>query len=332
MIVLAMSMAALTACGGGADAPVEPTDPLPSWKEGAAKTALLEFVAEVTSEGASGYVPPEDRIATFDNDGTLWVEKPTYTQVYFILDRVKQLAPQHPYWKTEAPFSYVLAGDMAALGGLGMPDLMKLLAATHAGMEQEIFQAEVRKFFATARHPRWDVPFQDLVYQPQLELLDYLRENGFGVFIVTGGGRDFVRGISEDVYGVPRHQVTGSALLTEFHLVEGRGELHRLPRIVEPIDDKDGKPVNIERDIGRRPILAFGNSDGDIEMLEYAEGRGGPWLSLLLHHDDAEREYSYDKGTEKALSVARERGWVVVSMADDFERVFPASVAPEPVD
>jgi len=332
MAAVGVILGSLVACGGGGDAPVEPVDPLPSWREGAAKTALLDFVTEVTTEGAPGYVPPGDRIATFDNDGTLWVEKPTYTQVYFILDRVKQLAPQHPYWKTEAPFSYVLAGDMAALGGIGMPELMKLLLATHAGMEQGVFQAEVQKFFTTARHPRWNVPFQDLVYQPQLELLDYLRENGFAVFIVTGGGRDFVRGVSEDVYGVPRHQVTGSALLTEFHLVDGLGELHRLPRLVDPINDKAGKPVNIERDIGRRPILAFGNSDGDIEMLEYAERRDGPWLSLLLHHDDAEREYSYDKGTVKALALAQKRGWVVVSIANDFGEVFPESVKTDPAD
>ncbi len=298
-------------------------DPLPSWNDGATKQRILRFVNEVTDASSPSYVPPEERIATVDNDGTLWCEKPTYVQVFFVFKRVKALAPQHPEWKTTQPFKAVLENDMKTLGTFRLPELLKLVAATHAGMTQEAFNEEVQHFFATAKHPRWKRPFQELVYQPQLELLDYLRMNDFRVFIVTGGGRDFVRGVSEDVYGVPKHQVTGSTLQTEFKLVNNEGQLMRLPEFVQPIDDKAGKPVNIERDIGRRPILAFGNSDGDIQMLEYAESDTQPWLSLLLHHDDAKREYAYNKGTEKALKVAAERGWTIINIKHDWKTVFP---------
>ena len=300
----------------GASAPAS-TDPLPSWRDGQAKQRLLSFVVAVTQEGGERFVAPEDRIAVFDNDGTLWVEKPTYTQVFFVLDRLDRLAPQHPEWRTTQPYQAALERD---LGALGVPDLLKLVVATHAGMTQAEFQAEAARFFATARHPRWKRPYQDLVYQPQLELLEHLRGNGFQVFIVTGGGRDFVRSVSEPVYGVPRHMVVGSSLQTEF---ESGARLRRLGEIVEPVNDKAGKPVNIARQIGRRPILAVGNSDGDLEMLQYSAGHGARSLQVLIHHDDPEREYAYDHGAEKALAAVAEHGWVRVDMNRDFRRVFP---------
>jgi phosphoserine phosphatase len=296
---------------------------LPSWNDGAAKQRILAFVEAVTREGGPSYVARDDRIAVFDNDGTLWVEKPTYPQVFFLLDRLQALAPQHPDWRTKQPFAAALARDMKTLGGFGMPELLELLAATHTGMAQEEFEGQVSRFFATAKHPRWERPFQELVYQPQLELMQYLRDNGFQVFIVTGGGRDFVREISEPVYGVRRHMVVGSAVQTQFEMVAGRPRLLRLPKVVEPIDDRAGKPVNIERTIGRIPILAVGNSDGDLQMLQYSTAHGARSLQVLVHHDDGGREYAYDQGAEKALAAAAEHGWVVASMKGDFRRVFP---------
>jgi phosphoserine phosphatase len=316
---ISLTLIAVVVSNGAAAA----DDPLPSWNDTATKKAIVDFVKAVTDPNSKSFVEPADRIAGFDNDGTLWCEKPTYVQVFFLFERIAELAPKHPEWKTQQPFRAVLEKDMKTLESFGAPELLKLVGPTHAGMTQEVFQREVERFFADARHPRWKRSFQELVYQPQLELMGYLRRNGFSVFIVTGGGRDFVRGVSETIYAVPKHMVTGSALQTEFQWNDDRGRLLRLPKLVEPLDDKAGKPVNIERDIGRRPILAFGNSDGDIQMLEYAISDERPWLSLLLHHDDAEREYAYDVGTEKALAIAGERGFTVVSMKNDFAKVFP---------
>ena len=298
-------------------------DPLPSWNDTATKKAIVDFVKRVTDADGKSFVEPADRVATFDNDGTLWCERPAYVQVLFVFQRIAALAPKHSEWKTLQPFRAVLENDEATLRSFGALELLTLVEASHSGMTPEEFQRDVKRFFNEARHPRWKRPFQDLVYQPQLELMDYLRRNGFQVFIVTGGGRDFVREVSETIYGVPKHMVIGSALQTEFRWQGDRGQLLRLPRLVEPLNDKAGKPVNIERDIGRRPILAFGNSDGDIEMLEYAIADNHPWLSLLLHHDDAEREYAYDEGTVEALEIAGERGFTVVSMKKDFAKVFP---------
>ena len=298
-------------------------DPLPSWNDTATKKAVVDFVKRVTDADGKSFVEPADRVATFDNDGTLWCERPAYVQVLFVFQRIAALAPKHSEWKTLQPFRAVLENDEATLRSFGALELLTLVEASHSGMTEEEFQRDVARFFNDARHPRWKRPFQDLVYQPQLELMDYLRRNGFQVFIVTGGGRDFVREVSETIYGVPKHMVIGSALQTEFRWQGDRGQLLRLPRLVEPLNDKAGKPVNIERDIGRRPILAFGNSDGDIEMLEYAIADNHPWLSLLLHHDDAEREYAYDEGTVEALEIAGERGFTVVSMKKDFAKVFP---------
>jgi phosphoserine phosphatase len=315
------AVVALSLLTAGASAAA--ADPLPSWNDGAAKQRILAFVDAVTREGGPSWVAPEERIAVFDNDGTLWVEKPTYTQVFFLLERIQALAPQHPDWQTKQPFAAALARDMKTLGGFGMREFIELLAATHTGMEQEEFEGQIARFFATAKHPRWERPFQELVYQPQLELMQYLRDHGFQVFIVTGGGRVFVRSIAEEVYGVPRHMVVGSAAQTRFEMVGGKPRLLRLAEIAEPINDKAGKPVNIERSIGRIPILAVGNSDGDLQMLQYSTSHGARSLQVLVHHDDAEREYAYDHGTEKALAAAAEHGWVIVSMKGDFRRVFP---------
>lgn len=319
MRVLVVAALALLVGAAGASA----AEPLPSWGDGEARTRILAFVEAVSKEGTATYVAPEDRVAVFDNDGTLWVEKPTYPQVFFMLDRITALAPEHPEWKTQQPFAAALTRDMKTLGGLGMPELFELLAATHSGVEQTEFEAQIADFFAKAKHPRWDRPFQELIYQPQLELIEHLRANDFQVFIVTGGGRVFVRSIAKRAYGVPRHMVVGSAFQTEFEMVGGLPRLIRLPKIAEPIDDKAGKPVNIERTIGRIPILAVGNSDGDLQMLQYSTAHGAGSLQVLIHHDDAEREYAYDHGTEKALAMAAEQGWVIVSMKRDFRRMFP---------
>lgn len=306
---------------GGASATI--AGPLPSWSDGPAKTRILAFVEAVTQEAGTSFVAPEDRVAVFDNDGTLWVEKPTYTQVYFMLDRLTAMAPEHPEWKTQQPFAAALARDMKTLGGFGVPEIVELLMATHTGTEQAEFEGQIASFFAKAKHPRWDRPFQELVYQPQLELLDHLRANDFQVFIVTGGGRVLVRSIAEQAYGVPRHMVVGSAVQTKFEMIGGLPRLMRLPKVAEPINDKAGKPVNIERSIGRIPILAVGNSDGDLEMLQYSTAHGAKSLQVLVHHDDAEREYDYDHGTEKALATAKHQGWVIASIKRDFLRLFP---------
>jgi phosphoserine phosphatase len=297
-------------------------DPLPSWNEGAAKRAIVEFVERVTEPGGPDYVAPEDRVATFDNDGTLWAEKPTYFQVVFLSDRVGELAAEHPEWRSTQPFKAVLEGDADYLHAIGVGEVFELFTATHAGMSQTEFEAEAREFLETARHPRFDVPFPELIYQPMLELLDHLRANEFKVFIVSGGGIEFIRQFSEAAYGIPREDVIGSSLKYEFRETDPGSEIYRLPELGS-FDDKEVKPANIQLHIGRRPILAVGNSDGDIQMMQYATDGSGPRLSLLLHHDDAEREYDYDHGTERALEMAANRGWTVVSVRDDFRRVFP---------
>lgn len=301
-------------------------EPLPSWNDGPAKQAILDFVSRVTQEGGPDFVAPEARIATFDNDGTLWAEQPMYFQLAFVLDRVRALAPEHPEWKETAPFSAVLSGDQAALAKLGHDDIVQLLAATHSGMTSEEFAGQAGSWLATARHPRFGKPFQEVIYLPMVELLTYLRANDFETFIVSGGGVEFIRAFAEDAYGVPPQQVVGSSLAERFELRDGRGVLVKLPK-VGSIDDKGEKPVNINLHIGRRPILAFGNSDGDLEMLQYTTTDDGPGLGLLLHHDDSEREWAYDRDSsigrlDRALDEAPARGWIVVSMQEDFARVF----------
>jgi len=302
-------------------------DPLPSWNDGATKRAILEFVAAVTDEGGKDYVEPPERIATFDNDGTLWVEQPFYTQLAFALDRVKALAPKHPEWKTTQPFQAALEDDMQTLMASGEKGLLELVMATHAGMTTDEFESMVVDWLATAKHPKYGRPFTELAYQPMLELLEYLRANGFKTFIVSGGGIEFMRPWTEEVYGIPPEQVVGSSIKTEFQMKDGVPVLVRIPKI-NFIDDKAGKPVGISEHIGRRPILAFGNSDGDLQMLQWTTAGAGKRLGLIVHHDDAEREYAYDRkghvGTlDKALDAAGPAGWVVVSMKNDWKEVFP---------
>ena len=299
---------------------------LPSWNDGASKARIVSFVQDVTDPTSRRYVPPAERIAVFDNDGTLWTEQPMYFQLAFILDRVKALAPQHPEWQTTEPFRSVLAGDMAGVAAAGEHGLMQLMAATHAGMTSEEFRSIVAEWLATARHPSFKRPYTELTYAPMKELLAYLRANGFKTFIVSGGGVEFMRVFSERVYGVPPEQVVGSSIDTRYEVRDGRPVIFRLPK-VEFVDDKAGKPVGINRYIGRRPILAFGNSDGDFEMLEYTTSAPGPRLGLIVHHDDAEREYAYDRKSsvgrlERGLDEAGARGWVVVSMRTDWRTVF----------
>lgn len=303
-------------------------DPLPSWNDGAAKGAIIAFVEGVTAEGSATYVAPEDRIATFDNDGTLWVEQPIYTQFVFALDRVKQLAPEHPEWATTQPFQAVLEQDVKALAAAGEKGLMEIVGATHGGMTTEAFEAEVTDWIAKARDPRWNKPYTELVYQPMLEVMDYLRANGFETYIVSGGGIEFMRPWTEGVYGVPPQNVVGSSIKTEYKVVDGKGVLMRLPEI-NFVDDKAGKPVGILSHIGKRPIAAFGNSDGDYQMLEYTTlGAEGARLGMIVHHTDAVREYAYDRDShvgrlDKALDDAAGQGWVVIDMAKDWKAIFP---------
>jgi phosphoserine phosphatase len=303
------------------------TDPLPSWNDTGPKAAIVAFVERVTREGSSDFVPEPERIATFDNDGTLWVEHPMYTQLAFALDRVKALAPQHADWTTTQPFQAVLEGDMKALAASGEKGLMELMMATHAGMTNEEFQKIVSDWLATAHDPRFKRPYTELVYQPMLELLAYLRANGFKTFIVSGGGIEFMRPWAEQIYGVPPEQVVGSSIKTQFEMKDGAPTLFRVPQ-VNFIDDKGGKPVGINEHIGRRPIAAFGNSDGDLEMLQWTTLAEGARFGLLVHHTDAEREYAYDRDTEfgrldKALDAAAVNQWTVVDMKSDWKIVFP---------
>jgi hypothetical protein len=303
------------------------SDPLPSWNDGKAKQSILDFVASVTREGSSGFVPAPQRIATFDNDGTLWVEQPMYTQLAFAVDRVKALAPQHPEWKKKQPFKAVLDGDMRALAGTGEHGMVELVMATHANMSTRDFERVVTDWISTARHPRFKQPYTDCVYQPMIELLAYLRANGFKTYIVSGGGIEFMRPWTERVYGVPPEQVVGSSIKTRYVL---RNDIPILLRLsdVDFVDDGPGKPVGINSHIGRRPVAAFGNSDGDLQMLEWTtKAAATPALALIVHHTDAEREYAYDRNShvgklDKALDAARLNNWTVVSMKDDWKRIF----------
>ena len=302
-------------------------DPLPSWNEGPAKKAILEFVAAVTDENGKDYVEPAERIAVFDNDGTLWVEYPMYTQFLFAFDRVKELAPKHPEWKTKQPFKAVLEGDMKTVGASGMKGLMEIVMETHSGMTATQFAEEVSNWLATTKQPRFNRLYTELVYQPQLELLTYLRANGFKTFIVSGGGIAFMRPITEKTYGIPPEQVVGSSVVAEFKDKDSKLVIVRMPKI-NFINDKAGKPVGIYQHIGRRPILAFGNSDSDMQMIEYTMAGEGLRLGLFVHHTDAVREYAYDRkshvGTlDKALDQADANGWIIVDMKNDWNTVFP---------
>jgi len=303
-------------------------DPLPSWNDGQAKKSITEFVDKVTKEGSPDFVPPEERIATFDNDGTLWCEQPMYFQLLFALDRVKALAPQHPEWKTKQPFASLLKGDLkAALAG-GERAMLEIIVATHAGMTTAAFEQIVRDWITTAKHPKFKRPYTECVYQPMIELLAYLRANGFKTFIVSGGGIEFMRPWAEKVYGIPPERVVGSSIKTKYEMRDGKPVLMRLPEM-NFIDDKTGKPVGINSHIGRRPIAAFGNSDGDQQMLEWTQAGSGARLMMLVHHDDAVREFAYGAeskiGTfsDALMTEAKKNDWTVISMKNDWKVIFP---------
>jgi hypothetical protein len=299
---------------------------LPSWGDSDARRAIVAFVDRVTTSGSPGYVAPPERIAVFDNDGTLWPEQPMYVQLAFALDRVDALAPEHSDWKRKQPFRAALSRDMKTLAQSGEKGIVELLKATHAGMTTEEFRKIVRDWLATARHPRYGRPYTELAYQPMLELMAYLRANGFETYIVSGGGTEFMRVFAEEVYGVPPEQVIGSTIKTKYEVRRGTPVLVRLPEL-DFIDDGPGKPVGIDKFIGRRPIAVFGNSDGDFQMLEYVTAGDGPRLGMIVHHDDGAREYAYDRKSpfgklDRALDAAGKRGWTVVSMKNDWRQVF----------
>ncbi len=325
------SLLAASVLSFGMRAPAQ-TDPLPAWKESPSKQAIVDFVKATTDASSPDFVPPAERIATFDNDGTLWVEHPMYTQLAFALDRVKELAPQHPEWKTKQPFQAVLDDDMKALAAAGEKGIAELVMASHAGMTTTAFEMIVKDWLAKARDPRFKRPYTELTYQPMVEVLAYLRANGFKTYIVSGGGIEFMRPMTEAVYGIPPEQVVGSTIKTQYEIQDGKPALMRLPEI-DFIDDKTGKPIAIDKFIGRRPIAAFGNSGGDLQMLEWTGAAGGRRLMMLVLHDDAKREYAYGPANglpdtpfgafpQSLMDQAKKSGWVVISMKDEWKRVF----------
>jgi len=319
VLVAVLIVAALTGCARA-------TDPLPSWNDGPARQAIIAFVTKVTTQGSADFVPPAERIATFDNDGTLWAEQPMYFQLVFALDRVKALAPQHPEWHDQEPFASLLKGDVnAALAG-GDKALLEIVTAAHSGMTGDEFGTIVRDWLASSQHPVHKQPYTAMAYQPMLELLAYLRANGFKTFIVSGGGVDFMRVFAESVYGIPPEQVVGSLGKHKFEMREGKPVILKEPG-VDFVDDGPGKPVGIQRAIGRRPIAAFGNSDGDLEMLQWTAAGDGARLCLYVHHTDAAREWAYDRTShigklDRGLDEATAKGWVVVDMQKDWNTVF----------
>ena len=333
-------LVALTfACGGGnsstgapptpapASQPAAAADPLPSWNDGTSKKAIIDFVGRTTRQGGPDYVQPPERIATFDNDGTLWSEQPIYFQVAFALDRVKELAPKHPEWKQKQPFKGILEGDMKAVAAAGERGLLEVMAVTHVGNTTDEFAKIVTDWVATAQHPKFKRPYTDLVYQPMLEMLAYLRANGYKTFIVSGGGVEFMRPWVERVYGIPPEQVVGSRAKVQYEVRDGKPVLVRLAAI-DLVDDKAGKPVGIHQVIGRRPIIAFGNSDGDFEMLEWTTSATGPRLGVIVHHTDGEREWAYDRTSHigqlaRGLDEAPKRGWILADMKQDWKVIYP---------
>ncbi|WP_412177236.1 HAD family hydrolase [Mesorhizobium sp. ZC-5] len=302
-------------------------DPLPSWNDGAARKSVLEFVIAVTTDGSADYVEAADRIAVFDNDGTLWSEQPMYVQLAFALDRVKTLAPDHPEWQTTEPFKSVLAGDMKGVAASGMKGLAEIIAVTHSGITSDEFTAIASAWIASAKHPTTGKPYTSMIYQPMRELIDYLKAHDFRVFIVSGGGIEFMRPWTEATYSIPPENVVGSSIKTKYEMHDGKPAVVRLPDI-DFIDDGAGKPVGINRFIGRRPIAAFGNSDGDFQMLEWTTAGEGRRFGLIVHHDDADREVAYDRDSafgklDKGLDEGPKRGWTIVSMKNDWKQVFP---------
>ncbi|MCC6848431.1 MAG: haloacid dehalogenase-like hydrolase [Deltaproteobacteria bacterium] len=326
--VLRLGVAVLVSSLAVGSTAARAADPLPSWNDGASKRAIVAFVDEVTKAGSPGFVPEAERVAVFDNDGTLWAEQPMYFQLFFALDRVRELAPQHPEWKTTEPFASLLKGDVkTALAG-GDRAILQIVMATHAGMTTVEFEKIVKGWLATAKHPVTKRPYTQMVYQPMLEVLTHLRANGFKTYIVSGGGVEFMRPWTSAVYGVPPEQVIGSSIKTKFDVRDGVPVLVRLPE-VDFIDDKEGKPVAINQYIGRRPIAAFGNSDGDLQMLQWTTAGAGPRFALYVHHTDGEREWAYDRTSsvgrlDKGLDEAAAKRWTVVDMKKDWKVVYPA--------
>lgn len=301
--------------------------PLPSWQDSSSKKAIISYVEAVTTPGSADFVPKSERIAVFDNDGTLWSEQPAYFQLSFAIDRIKILASKHPEWKKQQPFKAVLENDMNALTQSGEKGLLQLIMASHANMTTDEFNRIVSEWLKSETHPRFKRPYTELVYQPMLEVLHYMRQHGFKTYIVSGGGIEFVRVFSEQVYGIPPEQVVGSSIKTEFSIQDGKPMLLRLPEI-DFIDDKAGKPVGINRHIGRRPIAAFGNSDGDLQMLQWSATSKAKSLQVLVHHTDNKREWAYDKDShigklDKAMVEAKKHKWIVVDMRDDWKTIYP---------
>jgi phosphoglycolate phosphatase-like HAD superfamily hydrolase len=302
-------------------------DPLPSWNDGAPRQTILKFVADATKPGAPGFIPPDRRIATFDNDGTLWAEQPIYFQFAFGLDRARVLAAKNPDLKDKEPYKSLLAGDINGVLAQGDKAVLSIMMTSHAGMTTEEFDKIVADWLATAKHPKFHRPYTDLVYQPMLELLAYMRANGFKTFIVSGGGVEFMRVFAEKVYGIPPEQVVGSSIDTKYEVQPSGPVLMRMPKI-EFIDDGPGKPAGINRFIGRRPVFAFGNSDGDQQMLEWTAAGQGSHFAGIVHHTDAEREWAYDRTShigklDKAWDEAKAKGWIVVDMKKDWKKIFP---------
>jgi phosphoglycolate phosphatase-like HAD superfamily hydrolase len=300
--------------------------PLASWNDGPSRQAILEFVAAVTKEGGQDYVAPVDRIAVFDNDGTLWSEQPLYFQLIFALDQVKVMAPKHPEWAQEQPFKAAIEGDHQALAAAGTEGLLKIVGVTHTNMTTQDFSEEVKQWVKTARHPRFKHPYTSLIYAPMRELLDYLRGNGFKTYIVSGGEVEFMRAWAQDVYGIPPEQVIGTTFVTEFQMRDGKPVLMRTPKL-DYNDDGPGKPVSINKFIGRQPIFAFGNSDGDLQMLQWTAAGSGKRFAGLVHHTDAKREWAYDRESkigklDKALDEATNKGWVIVDMEKEWKRIY----------
>ena len=325
---LLVAFLAIGLVGGTAiEARAADADPLPSWNDGPTKQSILDFVAAVTKEGGPDYVAPAERIATFDNDGTLWIEQPIYTQFAFAVDRVKATSNQHPEWKTQEPFASILKGDLKALAASGETGMLEIVAATHSGMTTADFNKTVKEWLATAKHPRFKVLYTDLVYQPMIELLDYLRANGFKTFIVSGGGVEFMRAFADKTYGIPPEQVIGSSGVTEYQMWDASPVLIKMPKVLF-VDDGPGKPEGIDHFIGRRPIFAFGNSDGDKEMLEWTSAGDGLRFMGIVHHTDAVREYAYDRDSsvgklDKALDEGVAKGWTIADMKNDWKTIFP---------
>ncbi len=332
-IAILVATLSLAACARApkVEAPAK-ADPLPSWNAGPAKEAITNFVARATYEGGADFIPRAERIAVFDNDGTLWSEQPIYFQLAFALDRVKAMAPEHPEWKTKQPFKSLLAGDVKAVLTGGERTLLPILAAAHSGMTTDEFESAVKDWTMNARHPRFHRPYTDLAYQPMLEVLAYLRANGFKTYIVSGGGVEFMRAWAERVYGIPPEQVVGSCGGLQFVMKEDKPVLEKLPT-VDFVDDGPGKPVGIQRFIGRRPVVAFGNSDGDLQMLEWTTSGDGLRLGMIVHHTDAAREWAYDRSSpigklDKAMDEAASRGWTLIDMKSDWKRIYAFEATP----